>query len=122
MPIDENDVVPETAMPETSAAATQSAAAKDLKEEERLIRDKLKSLAKDSGIKGSTSCSHDQFRRLFPYFDKDGDGKIAFVEFITAIGVKRKDDVAAKVVFMDYDTSGDGHIGEQEFIHMMCYA
>merc|ERR1711988_2085175 len=103
MPIDENDVVPETAMPETSAAATQSAAAKDLKEEERLIRDKLKSLAKDSGIKGSTSCSHDQFRRLFPHFDKDGDGKIELTEFITALDVKRKDGVAAKVVFMDYD-------------------
>merc|ERR1711988_617953 len=112
MPIDENDVVPETAMPETSAAATQSAAAKDLKEEERLIRDKPKSLAKDSGIKGSTSCSHDQLVRLFSHFDKDGNGKIAFEEFITALDVKRKDGVAAKVVFMDYDISRDGNIEE----------
>ena len=60
-------------------------------------------------------------KRVFQIFDKDGDGKISFVEFITGLSQLYGHDEEEKLKFMFkiYDIDQDGFITNGELFKVL---
>lgn len=60
-------------------------------------------------------------KRVFQIFDKDGDGKISFVEFITGLSQLYGNDEEEKLKFMFkiYDIDQDGYITNGELFKVL---
>lgn len=74
-----------------------------------------------SNNKNTDSNNKEQLRRVFNYFDEDGDGRISPAELRSCVGSTggqlSAEEAEAAVACSDRD--GDGHLGFEEFCSMM---
>ncbi|KAK9270201.1 hypothetical protein L1049_025777 [Liquidambar formosana] len=67
------------------------------------------------------STKEDELRKVFRYFDSDGDGKISSEElrtYFTSLGESMSQDEAKRVIG-DFDINGDNLLEFQEFVQLM---